>query len=417
MAKILTTNKLAKFALIILCSQIFLPIKLAHAVSEFTLSVDKYYSPYMGSDWINAGWRGYQAIDDIVASGSVDNTSRCMTLVRTGKWLFEFSLASFAGVLQHELFGHGARAREFGIPDIGYHINIFSGATTYPLQAYNALNTSQRAALSTGGVEATSILAQQVEVDWVRAGSIDSRAATLYLINSLDTSVYAFGIDGNAFHPDNDAQAYMNTINAWFGSTVLDDNKLQTAAAWNWLNPMMYLSAWSVFKYVMEGHIDYDFATLHIGDARFMPTTRTYFAPYGPEYNLLLNLYTPQEKYLGINLRYANTHGKRAYGADLTVIPMITNECFHLVNRLSAWRQPHLLKNDTAATNTPKYGFGEFLAIYYRLAQGIFIKGELGYKVSGFIPGRQLASGVYWSVGIKFDVNVPTLSPPKTKVI
>lgn len=375
--------------------------------TTFNLSVDKYYSPYMGSDWMISGLHAYQGIDDIVASSTECNVTSCMTLIRTGKSAFEFTLSSFFNVLQHEIFGHGARAREFNLPDIGYHINIFSGATTYPSGAFNALNVNQRAAVTAGGVEATSILSQELEKDMFCSGAIDSRAAMMYLVSSLDESIYVFGLDGNSFHPDNDSYSYIGNVNIWYNQQALTPDKLKWAVAWNWLDPMMYLSAWSVFKYITFGTPSLDFTTLHIGESRFMPTTRTYLTPYGPEYNLLLNLYTPKEKYFGINFRYGKTENKNSAGIDLTVAPVSKNECFYIVNKLSAWRQPHLLQNGTAATNSNKYGFGDFLGLYYRLAKNVFIKGELGYKVSGYIPGRQLSRGVYWGVGFTFNVNLP----------
>ncbi|HSX20864.1 MAG TPA: hypothetical protein VLG38_07075, partial [Gammaproteobacteria bacterium] len=350
--------------------------------TSFTLDVDKYNSPYMGADWMIAGLRAYQAIDDVVASGTVGNDTTCMTLIRGAKWGLEFTLSSFAAVLQHEIFGHGARAREFNIPNVGYHIHVFSGATTYPSSSYNALSPNQQAALSAGGVEATSILSQQIEINWMRMGSLDSRAATLYLVNSFDESVYAFGLGGNFLHPDNDSSAYLNAVNAWFGNQALNEKKLKTDVAWNWLDPMIYMSAYSLLNYIWFGHTSQCFSFLHIGESRFMPTTRTYLAPYGPEFHLLLNLFTPQEKYIGINLRYGKTQGKAAAGLDINVSPISANDCFYLTNKISAWRQPHLLQPGTAATNTPKWGFADYIGLYYRLNKGIYVKGEIGYKLS-----------------------------------
>lgn len=378
--------------------------------STYNLSVDKYMSPYMGSDWIISGMHAYQGIDDIVASSTADNTTCCMTSIRGAKWFLEFTLSSFAAVLQHEVFGHGARAREFNVPDIGYHINVYSGATTYPSSFFNTLNVNARAAITAGGVEATSILSQQIEIDWIREGSIDSRAATMYLVNSLDESVYIFGLDGNALHPDNDSYSYIGNVNTWYNTTALTPDKLKWAVAWNWLDPMLYMSAWTVFKYIWLGYTAFDFCSLHMGDARFMPTTRTYLAPYGPEYHLLLNFFTPDEKYIGVNLRHGRTEGHTSSGIDININPINKNNCWYAANKLSFWKQPHLLQNGTAMTNTPKYGFGDFLSLYYRLADGVFLKGEIGYKLSGYIPGRQLSRGVYWGAGITFDINVPAIS-------
>ncbi len=395
-------RKTIALALILISGQVW------SYTQSFDLSIDKYSSPYMGSDWMISGLHAYRAIDDIVASSTACNTSTCMTLIRTGKWFFEFSLSSFATVLQHEIFGHGFRGREFDISDLSYHINIYSGATTYPLEQFLSLDSNARAAMVAGGVEATSILSQALEVDFLRDGAVDSRAASMYLVSSLDESVYAFGLGGNIFRPDNDADEYLAHVNAWFGHDALTSDKLKWSVAWNWLDPMLYVSAWTLFKYIWLGYTSYEFCTLHIGNMRFMPTTRTYLAPYGPEYHLLLNLFTPQDKYIGINLRYGRTDGKTAAGADLIVRPITNNDCFFVENRLSAWRQPHLLKNDVASTNTPKWGFGDYLSLYYKLTRNVFLKGEIGYKVSGYLPGRELSEGVYWGVGFRFNVDIPS---------
>lgn len=387
------------------CLALFLCIKTVHADdTDFSLTIDKYYSPYMGANLMIAGLRGYQAIDDIVASGTVDNTSTCMTVIRGGKWLFEFTLSNFTMVLQHELFGHGARAREFNMNDIGYHINIFSGTTTYSQASFNALDNNQKAALSTGGVEATSLLAQQLEREWMFNDIVDNRAATMYLVNSLDEWVYAFGASGSAFHPDNDAIAYIDYVNAWYAKKTLTSSKLRLSMAWNWINPMLYISSYSLLKYIWQGHPSMQFSTLHIGNMRFMPTTHTLFAPWGPEYQLQTHLYTPEDKYIGLFLRYGKTGGKSSYGFDLITKPMAEYKCWHLVNKLSVWYQPHLLKNDIASTNTNKYGFGEFLSLYYKVTRNIYANGEIGYKVSGYMPGVQLARGVIWRVGFAFNI-------------
>ncbi len=375
------------------------------AADDVVLTIDKYYSPYMGANLMQAGLTGYSALDDIVASSTEGNRSNCMTAIRFGKWLFlDVGISNFATVLQHEIFGHGARAREFKMNDIGYHINLFSGATTYPQAEYNILDVNQKAALSTGGVEATSILAQEIERRWMISNVMDRRDATLFLINSLDQSVYAFSTSSDAFHPDNDANAYINNVNAWYGKQVLTSHKLKIKTLWNWLDPMLYMSACSIIQYIWEGQPNIQIPTLHIGKSRFLPTTRTLYAPWGPEFQLQAHLYNQQQQYVGVFLRYGKTNSKNSYGADLIVSPMAKYDCWYVANKLSVWHQPHLLKNDTAATNTSKYGFAEFISFYYRLNNGVYANGEIGYKVSGYLPGTPLASGVVWRVGFLFNL-------------
>lgn len=375
--------------------------------STYTFTLDKYQSPYMGSDWEISALRLYQATDDIIASGSICDTSACMTLIRSGKLLFEYTLFNLGMVIQHEYFGHGARAREFQLHHLNYHINFFSGATQYPLYDYSILNVNQKAALAAGGVEATSILAKELEHSFLTENAIDSRAATMYLVNSLDSAVYAFGAFGNAFHPDNDAAAYMENVNTWFTVNALTTHKFKLAMAWNWLNPMLYISGYSLIRYIWEGlNTCYFTNSLHIGSASFMPTTRTLLAPYGPEYQLLLNLFTCDQKFLGIYLRYGNLRGKTSWGIDIDVRPLAVYECWYIENIISAWHQPHLLNNVLAPQNVNKYGFADCLSVYYRLGHGIYAKGELGAKLSGYWPGRQLARGIFWGIGIRIDLDV-----------
>lgn len=387
------------------CALLLAAVSCAHA-DDFSLTIDKYYSPYMGANLMTAGIRGYQAIDDTVASSTEGNTSVCMTLIRSGKWLFEFSLSNFAMVLQHEIFGHGARAREFNLGDISYRINLFSGTTTYPIEQYNALNINQKAALNTGGVEATSILSQQIERSWMRDDTIDSRFATLFLVNSLDQSVYAFSTSSNAFHPDNDATQYIANVNTWQGTNALTSHKLKVTTAWDWLDPMIYMAGYELLKYIWEGQQTLNFSTLHVKNSRYMPTTRVLYAPWGPEFQLQNHFFTPAEKYIGVFLRYGKLGQASSYGADLFIDPIAEYDCFSLRNQLSIWYQPHLLKNTTAATNTNKYGFAEFLGAYYKMSPSIYAYGELGYKVSGYLQGVQLARGVIWRLGFKFDLGI-----------
>ncbi len=400
------TTKMKKLLSLLLCTA---PLLAGHAhayETSFTLDIDKYYSPYMGANLLFSAWRGYEAVDDIVASGTAGNTSNCMTLVRTGKLAFEVTLANFLMVIQHEVFGHGARAREFNVSNVGYHINVFTGKTTYPYSSFAQLSVNQQAAMSSGGVEATSIFAAQIENSFFRNGEVDSRAAVLYLLNTFDESLYAFSTTSSVMHPDNDANAYLLYVNNWFeNSTALSSQKMKNSMIWSWLNPMIYMSGFSLIKYLFMGDNTLNFPTLHIGDARFLPTTRVLFAPYGPEYQLLVNLFTKEDKFVGVNLRYGRTSGKTSWGADLIVAPLANYECFYVENKLSIWHQPHLLQN-YAPQNTNKYGFGEFLTLYYKLARGVYALGEVGYKVSGYMPGRQLSRGVYWNVGVRFDVDV-----------
>lgn len=378
----------------------------AFAADDFTLSVDKYYSPYMGSNWLIAGLRGYEILDNILFSPNVGAPTNWMAVGRTAKWLVEFTLCNWAMVVQHEAFGHGFRGREFKLEPLNYKLNLFRGSTSFNQTNFNNLTSNQRAAYAAGGAEATSILAMELQNTWWASGNVDYRDATMFLVNALDQSTYVFSAVNKDFHPDVDLNSYISYVNQWQGPGVLTDNNLRFKIAWDWLNPMFYISAYSIFKYFWLGtpHISMD--TWHIGAARFMPTTRTLLAPWGPEWQLQLHLFTEQARYTGIYLRGGRTGGKNSYGLDLINKPMANYNCWQIINKLSAWYQPHLNNTVNAALNTNKWGFADFISVVFNASNNVSFFGELGYKLSGYLPGTQLERGVIWRVGFNFELGL-----------
>lgn len=387
----------------ILISSLLLSTSPSLHAEEFILSIDKYYSPYMGANWLISAERGYEALDDILLAGTVGDCSIPITLGRMAKWGFEFTLFSWGMVTQDEVFGHGARAREFHANDINYRVYPFHGQTRI---TSGYLQPNQRAAFEAGGMEATSILGQQYEREWMRYEQLDSRAATFYLVNMLDQSANIFGTSGGFLRADNSIDDYRTAVNAWHNSNALTNNSLKGDLVWDWVNPMFYFSAYSIARYMWVGEQLTDFGTLHIGDAAWMPTTRVLLAPYGPEFELLNNLFTPNEKFIGVNFRFGRTGGVNSYGADLFVDPLKSFDCWSFSNKLSIWYQPHLLKNDTAAQNSNKWGFADFINAKFSVSKSVAAFGEIGYKVSGFLPGTQLSSGVIWRLGFILGLDV-----------
>lgn len=373
---------------------------------DFELSIDKYYSPYMGADLMMTGLRGYEALDEIILSGSAGDTSLSMCLGRTAKLLIEYSLSNWGMVAQHEVFGHGARAREFHLYDIDYKVDLFHGYTTYDNTQFNQLNINQKAAIAAGGVEATSILAGKMQDSWMEGDAIDRLDAIFYLVNSFDQSMYVFSASDSEFHADLEIGSYIDYVNAWQGGNVLTLNTLKGKIAWDWADPMIYFSLWSLYNYIATGEPSVPFSTLHIGKTRFMPTTRTLLTPWGPEFQLQNHFATQDNKYFAVNFRVGRTGGVNSYGADLNMYPLAQYSNWSLNNKLSAWYQPHIVKNTTAPTNTNKYGFAEFMGVSFNLSGAVKAMGEIGYKTSGYLPGVQLSAGWVWRIGLKFSLDV-----------
>src|ERR1700733_11260910 len=96
----------------ILCSLLFTG-SIAHA-QEFPITVDKYYSPYMGANLFRSGLSIFSSVDDEYLPDFSGEYCFSAKLARSSKTMLESFLSNWAKVAQHEYFGHGARAREFG---------------------------------------------------------------------------------------------------------------------------------------------------------------------------------------------------------------------------------------------------------------------------------------------------------------
>jgi len=379
---------------------------ITHAQGDnFELSIDRYYSPYVGGNLMITGLRAYQALDDIFLSGSGGDTSNAMSFARCGKMVFEFSLSHYAMIAQHEIFGHGYRAREFNQTNIRYKVRPFSGYTSMAASSYNPLHPNAKAALAAGGMEATSILAKQLNKNWISSDAIDRREAILYLVNSFDETRYVFKTNKHNTNSANDVVSYMNMVNAWQGANTLRAGNLKMKTAWNLLDPMIYYSAYSIFRYLWLGEAYVTFDTLKLAGAKYMPTTRTWLAPWGPELQLQNHFYTASNKYLGVHLRGGRTGSKKSYGLDINVDPIATYDRFYLSNSLSVWFQPHLLISPVASTNVNKYGFAEFFALNFKIHPSVVAQAEIGYKTSGYLPGTPLRGGPLYRMALRFNLD------------
>jgi len=255
-------------------------------------------------------------------------------------------------------------------------------------------------------MEATSILTGQIQKAWMAGDSIDRREATLYLVNSFDETRYVLRTKNNNSDSFNDVVAYINNVNTWQGANTLRLSNLKMKTAWNLLDPMIYYSAYSIFKYMWLGEPSVNFFTFNIGCTKFMPTTRTLLAPWGPELQLQNHFYTEQNKYIGVFLRTGRNGGINTYGIDIQTDPLADYTEFSLTHKMSIWYQPQLLKGTTSATVSNKYGMAQFLALNYKFNSTVSSITEIGYKSSGFLAGTPLESGILFKVGLKFNLNI-----------
>src|SRR4051794_30855753 len=101
--------------------------------------------------------------------------------------VWEFPVGAAVLLLQHEVDGHGGRAREFGLsPSYAFHFD-FSAATG----TRRPPQTNERNALiGSAGTEADQVMAHRTLLDLLRPEGADGAKVPLALMSKLDLTVY-----------------------------------------------------------------------------------------------------------------------------------------------------------------------------------------------------------------------------------
>lgn len=367
------------------------------------LIVDKNYTPITGGTLFISLLRGYMKLDDYFYPDSKGDTNSYMILGRMLKFAIEGTVLSTMMVAQHEVFGHGWRAREFGVPVLGYEIRPFSGSTELSAVAYNQLLLTEQAAISTGGMEANTILAKQLRNHWLPTASLDEREGLFYLLTATDQTHYVVKTARrNTFSSGNDVIAYINEVNNWYGSQVLTRHNLKNKVLIDLLDPFLWFSLYGVGNYLYDGTQCFQYPMIPIGDYQYLPGMRLALAPYGPEYQLI-NYIRGNDYILQATLRYGRTGKKDSMAVVLERSCLWVAGDLMFDGRLDIWGQPRVLVNYSYQTNR-QIGGAISLTGHYRIAGCFEILGQAGYKTSGFMPGESLKRGAILRIGFGFSI-------------
>ncbi len=384
------------------------PVVFANETSEtstrtFALSFDRYYSPAVGSDLFLSLLHGVQTVEDHWVPKSQVDSSIHPLLSRLGLFALESLLWNTATTAQHEIFGHGSRAREFHM-SAHYRVNIGGGGRiAVPLSNYNALSYHEKAAFNAGGMEGNSRLAKHLRDQWLDNTSIDMREANLYLNASLDQTLYM----RNTFKKDktaaiasgHDVANYIETVNDWQGSTVLSHHKLKHRALLDLCDPYLFYSFYGVGLYLYDGTQSFEYPMLNLGQYQYLPALRVVPAPYGIEYQWMNFIKGPHYD-IQAGLRAGNHGSKSSKALDLELNRLFSSDLLFMDLKTSLWRQPKLF---TASAITSKNHMGAALSMVarYRLSQSVELCGQAGYKTTGYMPGEILKHSPILRVGFK----------------
>lgn len=388
------------------------------AAAPYGILIDINFSPYSGAEILMLPQKGVMVAEDR-SSFKNSNVPFVNGLLRAAELvLFWDPLGQVEMVTQHEVFGHGYRIRSLGsqfASVAGYGIDApepygpGGGVTSY--YQYPDLTTSQKLAITTGGVEATAILAGELKKKWLLDNQIDARQAALYLYSEHDLTHYVLSLNGDPISPfaSNDMQAYIFWLNATYPGTVLTENQLKLEVLINLLDPITFYSLYSWFKYIGTGETT-GIPMLPAGSARWLPNFRLGLTPFGPETFLETYLtYHGKLTYFYIKGGRFGSNHYYGIGIENKTIWRMSSLCLGL--RFDGWRQPpysSFLVNQAeegfispTRTGGNRYGAALQATAYYPFYNNkLMLYAVVGAKTIGFLPGESLTAGPILRLGL-----------------
>lgn len=316
-------------------------------------------------------------------------------------------------VVDHELFGHGARLRERFDGPIGYRIHApvpyGPGSATTSFVFDRPPTPYERLAVSAGGMEATgavaAIIAERAFVD----RRMQSRDALRYLAFELDTLSYIVSTDDEGEEPGHDVADFLATYNdvaAAAAAPRLTVRRLRREALVSLANPMLAYAAFGIGRYWWSGATDVAVPALSIGGVRYLPLVRYRLAPYGTEWavvNALGGRVRPTE----VDLRVGRSPLATPWGIGVRQRGAAKWREWTMDVAVDVWRQPPIAGRAAGVvTVDPRVGGRvrgranhPLVPVWFSPHRATLIL-EIGAKSAGYVPGEPLRGGIVARAGV-----------------
>jgi hypothetical protein len=338
---------------------------------------------------------------------------------------WEFPVGAALLLVQHEVGGHGGRAREFGLgPSYGFGFD-FSGYTS----TERAPRTNEELLLlAAGGVEADQVLARRVFLDLLRTEGTDAAKIPLAFMAKLDLSLYVStvphprpGDDEGDFSDEassgNDMALYLvgrqaqrhgapaaavwdGTYAIDFDDPLLEDNwdDARITAIWNVLDPTLVAGLFAYFRdHVLHGESRVRAPMLHVGDVGLTLGTRGALGPQWVSRFLDLHAATSQGVFT-VYVRDLDSSVDRAYGIGAGVHGLrIGRQGSRVELGLSAdiWAEPEAHESLSESN-----GWNATAEVNALLGARWGLSAKAGAKSDGFFPGLPQEDGIYLGFGV-----------------
>lgn len=328
--------------------------------------------------------------------------------------LVDLPVAWWFGVLQHEAWGHGGRAREFGA-SAGFHMGSpWEGRASYATFTTEGLSDDDLLRIYSGGSEANGWSATLLERELAGGGSASPLELMYVAASRLVVSDYVLRTTP---HPQADLAGFLAEWQGggdvanylgyqhtrYFGTPGIDEQgvavavtrqyeRLRRQARWNALDPGLWLSLYAAGRAIARGDPAAGLPLPRIGRFRVLPIFSADWYPEGGVASLEVVLGRPGEegpRWFSLTVR----RGRGPAGA-LTAVGAASDP-FPLGGRarvggeIEVWDRPD-----------GGLGGGVRLRISPRSPRWSALFLDLGFKSEGSWPGRPAGDGPILRAGL-----------------
>lgn len=307
--------------------------------------------------------------------------------LRLGRFLaVDAPLSMFLTWTQHEVFGHGARGREFGLdPTFSlavpppYDFSMPNPRTHWDAHRAEMLSPDQQVLLITAGQESEALLEDELARQAFVSGHWGRTNDTFLFMRLL-------GDMSRLFRGGSDFAEYRRLVRSRSSEAGIAKWPLVTRWA---LDPLIWWAFYDAFyMHLVRGAGPSALPSIGVGDLLWLPRPDHRLAPWGQELGIS-NLFRFPDGLAEAGLLVG------PFGEDETAVTLLAGMTWFdlakgldLGGRLGFWWQPKM----NGGLLELECGFG--------MPGDLRLFGMLGVKSTGYVVGRQLAAGVYFESGV-----------------
>ncbi len=385
---------------------------------SLALSIDPHVSIETGSDLTSASVRLLARVEAIPLRPLAARPALGIPARAARALLLDLPVAWWFGVLEHEAFGHGGRARELGARATFHMGSPWGGRDSYASISMAGLTNDELLRISAGGSEANGWTATLLERSAVSGAPMSSLELLFLASNRYVTSRYVLRTTPNpatrpaAFWAEmsggGDVANYLRDVSlratGEAGITPTGSSplvlgmyrRLRRQAVWNELDPGAWLALLGAARAVLAGDEPRPLPAPRIAGRRFLPVLSADWLPDGGVASLELVLGPSPAGAPGDRARWSSLTLRRGRGPrggfgaiGVASERIASSDTVRIGGEAEIWSRPHRsLGGGARARLTAERG---------RLRH-LFL--EAGVKSAGAWPGRPAAPGAFLRAGI-----------------